>query len=61
MYILLSSIFSVMDFGCGSGETTRVIAQGSLGNLGKPGKVLGVDISEEMIGYCRWKTIHELT
>jgi len=49
----LTSEDSVMDFGCGSGETTKAIAQGSLGNLGKPGFVLGVDISEEMIGHCR--------
>ena len=26
--------------------------QGVLGKLGSPGKVLGVDISEDMIGHC---------
>ena len=30
---------SVLDFGCGTGETTAAIAQGQLGELGKPSKV----------------------
>ena len=29
----------VLDFGCGTGETTVAIAQGSLGHLGTPGQV----------------------
>ena len=84
---------SLLDFGCGTGETTIAMAQvghllnglvvntasqifiatpisvafvcqcknhyhhylskqGVLGKLGSPGKVLGVDISEDMIGHC---------
>ena len=31
---------SVLDFGCGTGETTAAIAQGQLGNLGQPSKVI---------------------
>jgi len=42
----------VLDFGCGTGETTAAIARGELGDLGKPGYVLGVDISKEMIEHC---------
>merc|ERR1719391_1864146 len=44
--------FQVLDFGCGTGETTSAIARGELGDLGKPGYVLGVDISKEMIEHC---------
>ena len=29
----------VLDFGCGTGETTLAIAQGNLGDLGHPGQV----------------------
>ena len=72
---------SLLDFGCGTGETTIAMAQvwadlhhhhyhrhlhdcehlhhhhhdceqGVLGKLGNPGKVLGVDISDEMISHC---------
>ena len=61
----------VLDFGCGTGETTLAIAQGNLGDLGHPGqvgshhiplfpnynplnfKVVGVDISEDMISHCQ--------
>ena len=66
---------SLLDFGCGTGETTIAMAQvwphhhnqhhghhlhhhhhhceqGVLGMLGNPGKVLGVDISDEMISHC---------
>jgi len=42
----------VLDFGCGTGETTSALARGELGELGKPGYVLGVDISQEMIEHC---------
>jgi len=42
----------LLDFGCGTGETTQAMAQGILGNLGKPSKVVGVDISEDMISHC---------
>jgi len=43
----------VLDFGCGTGETTLAIAQGNLGDLGHPGQVVGVDISEDMISHCQ--------
>jgi len=43
---------SLLDFGCGTGETTIAMAQGFLGKLGSPGKVLGVDISDDMISHC---------
>jgi len=42
----------VLDFGCGTGETTLSLAQGTLGGLGTPGSVLGVDISPDMVSYC---------
>ena len=29
----------LLDFGCGTGETTVAMAEGILGNLGKPNKV----------------------
>ena len=43
----------VLDIGSGSGETTAAIAQGVLGNLGRPGHVVGSDLSFEMVEYCR--------
>ncbi|XP_023331074.1 uncharacterized protein LOC111703382 [Eurytemora carolleeae] len=49
----LSAKDKVLDFGCGTGETTVALAAGELGNLGKPGQVLGVDISQEMIDHCK--------
>jgi len=42
----------LLDFGCGTGETTVAMAEGILGTLGKPNKVVGVDISDEMISHC---------
>ena len=43
----------VLDIGSGSGETTVAMAQGILGNLGKPGHVVGSDLSFDMVEYCR--------
>ena len=43
----------LLDFGCGTGETTVAMSQGVLGQLGQPGEVVGVDISGDMIGHCR--------
>ena len=43
----------MLDFGCGTGETTVAMAQGVLGDLGQPGEVVGVDISWDMIRHCR--------
>lgn len=45
----------VLDFGSGTGETTSAMAQGVLGNLGKPGSVTGSDLSHDMIKHCRKK------
>lgn len=42
----------LLDFGCGTGETTVAMSEGVLGNLGQPREVLGVDISEDMITHC---------
>ena len=43
----------VVDFGCGTGETAAAIAQGDLLPwLSRP-KVLGLDLSPDMIQYCR--------
>ena len=47
----------VLDFGCGTGETTRNIAMG-LTSLGKPKEVLGVDIRE---GLLRGQFTKEIT
>ena len=49
----LNSEDKLLDFGCGTGETTVAMAHGILGGLGAPGEVVGVDISEEMISHCR--------
>ena len=43
----------LLDFGCGTGETTVAMANGVLASLGNPSKVVGVDISEDMISHCR--------
>jgi len=51
-YSSLGSEDSLLDFGCGTGETTIAMAQGVLGKLGNPGKVLGVDISDDMVSHC---------
>lgn len=53
VYSPLTSNNKVLDFGCGTGETTAAIGQGQLGDLGNPGYVLGVDISQDMISHCR--------
>ena len=50
---LMFSSFRLLDFGCGTGETTLALAQGGLGGLGTGGEVVGVDISEEMITHCQ--------
>jgi len=52
-YSPLTSSHKVLDFGCGTGETTAAMSQGQLGDLGQPGYVLGVDISQDMIDHCR--------
>ena len=33
----------LLDFGCGTGESTVALAEGDLGDLGAPGQVVGVD------------------
>ena len=43
----------LLDFGCGTGETTRALAEGGLGGLGAAGEVVGVDLSQEMIQHCQ--------
>ena len=43
----------MLDFGCGTGETTLALAQGGLGGLGAAGEVVGVDLSQEMIKHCQ--------
>ena len=43
----------MLDFGCGTGETTLALAQGGLGGLGTAGEVVGLDISQEMIKHCQ--------
>lgn len=43
----------ILDIGSGSGETSTAMAKGELGYLGKPGEVVGVDISEDMTQYSR--------
>ncbi|XP_023330187.1 juvenile hormone acid O-methyltransferase isoform X2 [Eurytemora carolleeae] len=51
----LSGTEKVLDFGCGTGETTLAMAEGRFGELGNPGRVIGVDISQDMIEYCKSK------
>ena len=46
-------IYRLLDFGCGTGETTLALAQGGLGGMGAAGEVVGVDISQEMIRHCQ--------
>ena len=41
----------ILDFGCGTGETTAAIGGGELGL--KVREVVGVDISQQMISHCR--------
>ena len=43
----------MLDFGCGTGETTLALAQGGLAALGTAGEVVGLDISQEMIKHCQ--------
>ena len=42
----------VLDFGCGTGETTAAIAQGKLGDLGNPGKVIRCLILNKLMIKC---------
>jgi len=44
---------TLLDFGTGTGETAAAIAEGTLGKLGQPGRVLGVDINPNMVEHCR--------
>lgn len=53
MYSPLNNREKILDFGCGTGETTYAMAKGELGNLGKPDSVFGIDLSREMIDYCK--------
>jgi len=53
IYPSLSSQDRLLDFGCGTGETTVAIAHGILGQFGTPGKVVGVDLSDKMITHCK--------
>ena len=46
-------IYRLLDFGCGTGETTLALAEGELGGAGTPGEVVGVDLSQEMIQHCQ--------
>lgn len=43
----------LIDFGCGTGETTASMARGELGGLGHPGQVVGVDISPSMVSHSQ--------
>jgi len=52
MYSAVSNNHKVLDFGCGTGETTHAMAKGELGNLGRPESVMGLDISKDMIDHC---------
>ena len=49
----INILFRVLDFGCGTGETSLALAQGELGGVGTPGEVVGVDLSQEMIQHCQ--------
>ena len=44
-------------------ENSLILIQGKLGNLGTPGSVMGSDLSEDMVKYCRnkYKHCHNLT
>ena len=42
----------VLDFGCGAGWASRLLAQGVAGGE-RPGKVVGLDVSDEMIRRAR--------
>ena len=53
IYGALTGTDKVLDFGAGTGETTVAIAQGGLGNLGRPGMLVGSDMSPEMVKYCQ--------
>jgi len=52
-YSPLSDKDKILDFGCGTGETTYAMAKGELGDLGRPGSVIGLDISQKMIDHCK--------
>ena len=53
IYGALTGKDKVLDFGSGTGETTVAIAQGCLGKLGRPGILVGSDMSPEMVTYCQ--------
>ena len=53
IYGALDGKDKVLDFGSGTGETTAAIAQGGLGKLGRPGLMVGSDMSSEMVKYCQ--------
>ena len=53
MLELCWACFRLLDFGCGTGETTLALAEGVLGGLGAAGEVVGVDLSQEMIQHCQ--------
>lgn len=42
----------IVDFGCGDGETTVGMAKGQLVHE-RPGQVIGMDVSDAVIGSCR--------
>jgi ubiquinone/menaquinone biosynthesis C-methylase UbiE len=48
---------SVLDVGCGTGSTTASLAQA----VGKEGRVLGVDISETLLGAARAQNLSNAT
>ncbi|MBS0417053.1 MAG: class I SAM-dependent methyltransferase [Proteobacteria bacterium] len=49
------SAHRVLDVGCGTGATTRAVAR----RLGANGEVVGIDISEPMIGVARARAAHD--
>ncbi|MBS0417037.1 MAG: class I SAM-dependent methyltransferase [Proteobacteria bacterium] len=49
------SAHRVLDVGCGTGATTRAVAR----KLGANGEVVGIDISEPMIGVARARAAHD--
>jgi ubiquinone/menaquinone biosynthesis C-methylase UbiE len=40
---------SCLDVGCGAGFTTQIISQ----MIGKKGHVIGIDVDERYLQYCR--------
>ena len=56
MHPKLSVNDRVLDFGCGTGETTLAIAQGNLGDLGQPGEV-GPFSGKQIIISCKFRLL----